>query len=355
MTDVCKHPCLLQTSNNRAEELLDLSRSSWLMAAARKANLFLGKPTCFMNERPSSVSCFVFDLFEEGLHQNKPCVVFLRMDALSWSVWPVWIFKTHSCFINESLMRFTVVNHSFHTFHFSFLNRNLLASIYPEIAELAECTTTFSAPVVSEFSVVLPWNHQEEEHGRQPSEQQRGDNLPFCRSMSVVALEWKKSRGKTKSISNSDRWAQNSLFQPRGGGADRCSGPWKGCCAAYWKRGEAWCQGDLWKCRRRPADSAAIVPCFEASLRGYTEALCCSGLPSLSRFLLQAPGCSQCSAQGFPLLHLGSEASGSEAQPAVFPPSAAVAAFVISSSSVALCSLVTLFCLLLELHHRYLY
>ena len=77
-------------------------------------------------------------------------------------------------------------------------------------------------------------------------------------------------------------------FRPGGGGADRCSGAWKGCCAGYWKRGEAWCQGDLWKCRRRPADSAAIVPCFEASLRGYTEALCCSGLPSLSRFLLRA-------------------------------------------------------------------
>lgn len=53
--------------------------------------------------------------------------------------------------------------------------------------------------------------------------------------------------------------------------------------------------GDLWKCRRRPADSAAIVPCFEALPRGYTEALCCSGLPSLSQCLLQASSCSRCS------------------------------------------------------------
>lgn len=75
--------------------------------------------------------------------------------------------------------------------------------------------------------------------------------------------------------------------------------PWKGCCAGYWKRGEAWCQGDLWKCRRKPADSAAIVPCLEASPKGYTDVLCGSDLPSLSRLLLRACGCFQHSTLGF--------------------------------------------------------
>lgn len=60
----------------RAEGLLDLSRSSWLMAAARVANLFLGMPTCSVNERPSPVSCFGSDLFEEGLRGTSLSAVF---------------------------------------------------------------------------------------------------------------------------------------------------------------------------------------------------------------------------------------------------------------------------------------
>lgn len=108
----------------------------------------------------------------------------------------------------------------------------------------------------------------------------------------------KKNVRDKKTISASGRWAQNGLFQLGGRGANRCLSPWKGCCAGYWKRRGAWCQGDLWKCRRRPADSAVIVPCLEAALRGYTEALCYRGLPSLSWFLLHVPGCSQSSAEG---------------------------------------------------------
>ena len=103
-----------------------------------------------------------------------------------------------------------------------------------------------------------------------------------------AGMKNKKSEERQKRSRTATVERRMVSFRPGGGGADRCSGAWKGCCAGDWERGEAWCQGDLWKCRRRPADSAAIVPCFEASLRGYTEALCCSGLPSLSRFLLRA-------------------------------------------------------------------
>lgn len=85
-TEVCSHHytnAATAADYNRAERLLDLSRSTWLMAAARMADLFLGKPTCSMNESPTPVSCFGSDLFEEGLHWHKPCLEFLRMDALS--------------------------------------------------------------------------------------------------------------------------------------------------------------------------------------------------------------------------------------------------------------------------------
>ncbi len=118
-------------TNAVTTELLDLSRSSWLMAAVRMAVLCLGKPTCFMNERPSPVSCLGCDLFEEGLHWHKPCMVFLRMDVVSWSIRPVWIFKIHSCLVNESFMGIAVVNHSFHTFfHFSFFSWMEMCSIH---------------------------------------------------------------------------------------------------------------------------------------------------------------------------------------------------------------------------------
>lgn len=57
------------------------------------------------------------------------------------------------------------------------------------------------------------------------------------------------------------------------------------------KKGRGLVSGRPMEVQGKPADSASIVPCLEAWLRGYTEALCCTGLPSLSRFLLQAAAC----------------------------------------------------------------
>lgn len=102
----------------------------------------------------------------------------------------------------------------------------------------------------------------------------------------------KKITGSTKTISTSGRWAQNGLFQPGGQGADCCSGPWKGCCAGYWKRGEAWCQGDLWKCRRRllTVHPLCLVsrPRWGATLR-HCAARASPPSPGSSSRLLPAP------------------------------------------------------------------
>lgn len=64
---------------------LDLSCSSWLMAAATMESLLLGK----LHEWKIISGCFGFTLFEDGRYRFKPRLVFLRMDALTWSVWPV--------------------------------------------------------------------------------------------------------------------------------------------------------------------------------------------------------------------------------------------------------------------------
>lgn len=127
--------------------MLDLSCSSWLMAAARMANLFLGKPTCSMNESPSPVSCFGFDLLEGGLHRHKPRLCVFKNGCLLSKVSDLFEFlKMHSRAINESLMR----NRWFESFipHFAsffyFPEWMLAPSIYAEIAEL--CT-------------LLPWMH----------------------------------------------------------------------------------------------------------------------------------------------------------------------------------------------------
>lgn len=141
-------------------------------------------------------------------------------------------------------------------------------------------------------------------------------------SRSLIARQWQ--RGDEKSISNCGRWAQNGLFQPSGRGADRCSGAWKGCCAGYWKRGEAWCQGDLWKCRK------ACWQSFHCALFGLAEGLHWGiVLPPLHLrvllwVLLQAPGCSQGSTRGFCSCRSGFLVWS----PPIFPPAVAVFAAV---------------------------
>lgn len=146
--------------------MLDLSCSSWLMAAARMANLFLGKPTCSMNESPSPVSCFGFDLLEGGHHWHKPRLCVFKNGCLLSKVFDLFEFlKTHSRAINESLMR----NRWFESFiphlllSFIFLNGCWLRPFMQKLLNSAlcclECTIMFSTPAVFRLSVALSISH----------------------------------------------------------------------------------------------------------------------------------------------------------------------------------------------------
>lgn len=88
MTEVYKPPphhtnTITTVKDSRAEGLLDLSRSSWLMAAARIANLLVGEPTCSMNEDVLQIHVLALICLQKELHWHCTHLLFLRMDALS--------------------------------------------------------------------------------------------------------------------------------------------------------------------------------------------------------------------------------------------------------------------------------
>lgn len=253
-----------------------------------------------MNEGPSPVLCLALIRLKRGFTGTRPssAVFFKNGRSLHPEVFrPVWIFKMRSRLVNESFI--------LHFLSFSlslFLNGETPApSIYSEIAELCTLSRWMHNNVFDPcgFPVFSSSTHKPLGAGKCPAAYIASNKMviisPFSRSMSVAELEWrgKKRHLKQRPLSaewslSGRRWRSRPLLRPLK----------RLLCCLLRKGREAWCQGGLWECRRRPADSAAIVPCSEALLRGYTEALCCSGLPSLSRFLLQCSSRVSCSASG---------------------------------------------------------
>lgn len=188
---------------------------------------------------------------------------------------------------------YAVVNHSSHSFfRFSFFFLNGI-SLHPFIQKWlesalcrSECTTVFSTCAVLQFSVAL--TPPAIRHKRMPHSLVSNNMVILSHYLRACQLQhWSKTGKKDKNNLNQWplsvewplsgwRWRSRPLLQPL-------------------KRLLCWLlktrRGLVWKCRIRPADSAAIVPCSEALLRGYTEALCRCSLPSLVCFLLHAPGC----------------------------------------------------------------